>query len=168
MFAKERLYLNAAKTAVVANGDPEAAFLYASIGDEIPDSAADRFGLVDGRLKKPTRRTSDETLIGSSLLPSQVTLANGKTVPLGALVAKAHKASGLTVAAWNLLPDADREERLKQAIADINASQAAASSPGNATGKNGKRGAKVIKPSGDKENKAGENKGGAGGPGQPS
>jgi hypothetical protein len=166
MFAKERLYLNAAKTAVVANGDPEAAFLYASIGDEIPDSAADRFGLVDGRLKKPTRRTSEDTLIGSSLLPSKVPLAKGGTVPLGNVVAKAYKASGLSLEAWNLLPDADREDRLKQAIAGINASQAAGSGDAGA-GKNGKRGAKVVKPSGDKENKAGENKGGAAGPGQP-
>ncbi|MBB99183.1 MAG: hypothetical protein CML67_06560 [Rhodobacteraceae bacterium] len=48
--AKERLYLTSDKKRLVATGDKRAAFLYATIGDEIPDSAAERFGLVDGKL----------------------------------------------------------------------------------------------------------------------
>ena len=44
--AKERLYLTSDKKRLVTTGDKRAAFLYATIGDEIPDSAAERFGLV--------------------------------------------------------------------------------------------------------------------------
>lgn len=51
MHARERLYLTADKDRVVREGDPKAAFLYAALGDEIPNSAAERFGLVDGLLK---------------------------------------------------------------------------------------------------------------------
>ena len=50
MIAKERLYLTADKKRVVAARDKNAAFLYAAIGDEIPESAAKQFGLVDGGL----------------------------------------------------------------------------------------------------------------------
>lgn len=50
MRAKERLYLTADKEALVRAGDDAAAFLYVNIGDEIPDSAAEMFGLVDGAL----------------------------------------------------------------------------------------------------------------------
>lgn len=50
MRAKTRLYLTADRAALVREGDPRAASLYAAIGDEIPDSAAARFGLVDGMI----------------------------------------------------------------------------------------------------------------------
>ncbi len=50
MFAKERLYLTADGQALVAEGDPRGASLYAAPGDEIPQSAAEKFGLVDGDL----------------------------------------------------------------------------------------------------------------------
>lgn len=50
MFAKVRLYLTASRTALVAEGDERAAFLFAAPGDEIPASAAERFGLVNGNL----------------------------------------------------------------------------------------------------------------------
>ncbi|MEP0409165.1 helix-hairpin-helix domain-containing protein [Roseibium sp.] len=52
MIAKQRLYLNADKSAVVGEGDRACAFLYAVPGDEIPDEAAARFGLVDGKLPR--------------------------------------------------------------------------------------------------------------------
>ncbi len=48
MRAKTRLYLTADRAALVREHDPRAATLYAAIGDEIPDSAVARFGLVDG------------------------------------------------------------------------------------------------------------------------
>lgn len=48
MIAKMRMLLTASALALVAEGDPEGSSLYASIGDEIPDDAAERFGLVDG------------------------------------------------------------------------------------------------------------------------
>jgi len=51
MIAKERLYLTADKKRLVGEGDTRAAFLYATPGDEIPDSAAELFKLVDGGLK---------------------------------------------------------------------------------------------------------------------
>ncbi len=50
MFAKARLYFTASHDALVAEGDERAAFLYVAPGDEIPDSAAEKFGLVDGNL----------------------------------------------------------------------------------------------------------------------
>jgi len=50
MQAKERLYFTADKTELVGAGDERAAILYAAIGDEIPDSMVDKFGLVDGML----------------------------------------------------------------------------------------------------------------------
>jgi len=53
MFAKARLFLNAEKNKLVHEDSEEAAFLYAIPGDEIPDSAAEMFGLVDGDLPKP-------------------------------------------------------------------------------------------------------------------
>lgn len=49
-----RLYLNAAATALVAEGDKDAATLYATPGDEIPDSAVEMFGLGEDGL--PTLR----------------------------------------------------------------------------------------------------------------
>ncbi len=52
MIAKQRLYLNAAKSALVAAGHPDAAQLYCTPGDQIPDSAAERFGIVDGELQE--------------------------------------------------------------------------------------------------------------------
>ena len=50
MIARMRLCLTAARDALVPDGHQNAAFLYAAIGDEIPDDAAERFGLVDGLL----------------------------------------------------------------------------------------------------------------------
>lgn len=51
MTAKERLYLTKDAKALVREGDPKGASLYAAPGDEIPDSAVERFGLVDGTIK---------------------------------------------------------------------------------------------------------------------
>ena len=53
MKAAQRLFITACKSRLVAEGDPAGAFLYAAPGDEIPDSAAERFGLVDGGLARP-------------------------------------------------------------------------------------------------------------------
>ena len=46
----ERLYLTADRDELVGEGSDRAAVLYASVGDEIPHSAAERFGLKDGKL----------------------------------------------------------------------------------------------------------------------
>lgn len=50
MEAKERLYLTSNKEKLVREGDKRASFLYAVPGDEIPASAADKFGLKEGKL----------------------------------------------------------------------------------------------------------------------
>jgi hypothetical protein len=51
MKCTQRLYLTASAAALVGHGHPDAVALYASPGDEIPQSAADKFGLVDGHLE---------------------------------------------------------------------------------------------------------------------
>lgn len=51
MQCTQRLYLTEDKQKLVGEGDKKAAFLYAVPGDEIPDSAVEKFGLVDGHLK---------------------------------------------------------------------------------------------------------------------
>lgn len=48
--ARMRLWFTADRDALVPEGHQDAAFLYAAIGDEIPDDAADRFGLAEGLL----------------------------------------------------------------------------------------------------------------------
>lgn len=58
--AGERLYLTPDRGELVGEGDKRAAFLYAAKGDEIPDSAAKRFGLTDGMLKGRKQRAADE------------------------------------------------------------------------------------------------------------
>jgi len=49
--ASQRLYLTADRKRLVPEGDRKAATLYAAVGDQIPDNAAEKFGLADGRLK---------------------------------------------------------------------------------------------------------------------
>lgn len=60
MFAKARLYHNADKSKLVHEGNEEAAFLYATPGDEIPESAAEMYGLVNGDLPKPKAAKSGD------------------------------------------------------------------------------------------------------------
>lgn len=50
MIAKERLYLTTDKERLVREGDEAGAILYCAAGDEIPQSAVDRFKLVDGTI----------------------------------------------------------------------------------------------------------------------
>ena len=71
MFAKQRLYLTAGRDKEVAEGDGRAAFLYATPGDEITASAAERFGLVDGDLSNGRAIKPLPALLGSSVLPAQ-------------------------------------------------------------------------------------------------
>lgn len=59
MFAKERLYLTGDGKRLVREGDRAAATLYAAAGDEIPDSAVQRFGLVNGTLGTKGSGTKD-------------------------------------------------------------------------------------------------------------
>lgn len=126
--ARERLYFTADRIRLVRDGDPKAAFLYAALGDEIPDSAATKFGLVNGRLKMPAKGKRDdnaETLLGSSTLPSTIVINDARSAQLGEVVTEAHKASGLTVDAWNALPNDQREDLLKTTIEAMRAQQPA-------------------------------------------
>ena len=126
--ARERLYFTADRSRLVRAGDPKAAFLYAALGDEIPDSAAQKFGVVNGRLKAAAKAKADdssETLLGSSTLPSIVVIGDDKSVQLGEVVVTAHQASGLTVDAWNALPGDQRDDLLKMTIEAMRAPQPA-------------------------------------------
>lgn len=65
MICNQRLYLTKDRKKLVPHGDARAAFLYATPGDEIPASAAEMFGLVDGELPskpaaKPKPAASDK------------------------------------------------------------------------------------------------------------
>ena len=52
MQAKERMWWNADRTGLLPEGHKDARILYAAVGDNIPDSAVERFGLKDGSLPK--------------------------------------------------------------------------------------------------------------------
>ena len=51
MKAKERLWWNADRSKLLPEGHKDAALLYAAPGDEIPESAAKKYRLMDGYLK---------------------------------------------------------------------------------------------------------------------
>ena len=55
MIATQRLYLNADRKKLLPHGHKDAAFLYCSPGDEIPDNAAEQFGLKDGALPEKAK-----------------------------------------------------------------------------------------------------------------
>jgi enoyl-CoA hydratase/carnithine racemase len=63
IIAKQKLFLNADKSELVAEGDERAAFLFCTKGDEITPETHKQFGLVDGALpeksaaKKPKAAT---------------------------------------------------------------------------------------------------------------
>lgn len=64
---------------------------------------------------------SKKALNGSNVLPAVVALLAGVEVQLGAIVARAHSASGLSVDDWNALTDADREAKLDAALQEMRA-----------------------------------------------
>ena len=155
--AQQRLYLNADKTGLVPHGHKDVAFLYAGVGDEIPDSAAKRFGLVDGKLKAGGKPSGAKTLLGSSVLPSMVEIAPGRKVQLGHVVARAHKASGLSQDDWNGLPEAEREALLAAAVEAWKVEAVAKPARVPATGRKAMP-VKEQKPAEDKEQKGGSDK----------
>ena len=59
--AKARLFHTADKSKLVHEDNDEASFLYANTGDEIPDSASELYGLVDGDLKGAASKTKKGT-----------------------------------------------------------------------------------------------------------
>ena len=66
MKCTERLYLSKDSKKLVRAGDKRAATLYAVPGDEIPPSAAELFGLVDGALPKSHKDEPKEKDAGSN------------------------------------------------------------------------------------------------------
>lgn len=56
-----------------------------------------------------------ECLLGSSVQPATFTLDDGEVVPLGDVVAEAHKRTGLSVEEWNAQP----ADVIEQLIADV-------------------------------------------------
>lgn len=45
MVADRRMYLDKTKQRIVEEGDPEAAYLFASVGDELSNDVVDKYGL---------------------------------------------------------------------------------------------------------------------------
>lgn len=77
MIAGKRLFLTENKKKVVQEGHKDAAFLYAAPGDEIPDEAAERFGLTGSKSgagkaekagdDKSEKKGEDKSATGSGL-----------------------------------------------------------------------------------------------------
>lgn len=156
--ARERLYLTADKGQVVGEGHPAAAFLYAAQGDEIPASAAERFGIVDGAPPAKARRRHD-MLLGSSILPAMVAITATLTLQLGEIVLAAQEASGLTVDDWNALPEAEREAKLQATVEALQLNPPATPKPkALAKPKAAAKKAAATKPDRPKEQPAPENK----------
>ncbi|MCT7668181.1 hypothetical protein [Shinella kummerowiae] len=67
----------------------------------------------------------NETLNGSNTLPALIEIAPGNSVQLGEVVLAAFHLSGMTVEAWNALPEADRDGLLNGAIEGLKTAAAA-------------------------------------------
>lgn len=68
LIAQERLYLNRDKTRVVGEGDKEAAFLFAAVGQPITLDDARRFKLIEEEVKgvePETRSTRPARVMGT-------------------------------------------------------------------------------------------------------
>ncbi|WP_119776342.1 hypothetical protein [Oleomonas cavernae] len=86
-----------------------------------------------------------KALVGSSVQPSHIDIG-GAQVQLGTVVVRAHRDSGLTVDAWNGLPDDDRESRLDAAIVAMRAEAASKGSqkPGKRPGRGPDHGGQPV------------------------
>lgn len=60
MKAKQRMYLVGTRDRLVEEGHADAAYLYASIGDTIPDSAVGKFKIAGGYLSKAGQAKADK------------------------------------------------------------------------------------------------------------
>lgn len=81
-------------------------------GDEGVDPGDD--DVVDEN--SPPVETSVAVLLGSTMLPPEITISDDITVSLAQVVSTAHIESGLTIEAWNALPDDEREAMLVKTI----------------------------------------------------
>lgn len=69
--------------------------------------------------KTSEKLKDNETLNGSNTLPAKIQFGPDKSLPLGEIVMKAHQASGLSVDAWNALPEGERDQLLNKTIEEI-------------------------------------------------
>jgi hypothetical protein len=84
--------------------------------------------------KATTKPADTETLKGSNTLPAHIEITEGVTIPLGDLVMLAHKQSGLSVDAWNALPEGERDGLLNKEIEEAKSALAAATSDTTSSG----------------------------------
>jgi len=84
MIIRERLYLTVDRKRVVNENEREGRFLFAKPGDDIPDSIAKQYGLIEEKMVKQPENKMVESV------PNK----------------KARKTSGLTI---NKLPDNENE-----------------------------------------------------------
>ena len=85
--------------------------------DQIEADPALELEIVDLAEAVAAPADEDILLLGSNILPSDVELVGGATVPLGTIVMAAFQTSGLSRAAWNDQGDLEREARLETYIA---------------------------------------------------
>lgn len=83
-------------------------------GETCPESLRDA-AIAAGAVDAPPP-SSEQTLLGSNILPADVEVAEGVTVQLGEVVARAFEDSGLSAEDWNALADDAREEMLAAAV----------------------------------------------------
>ncbi len=67
-----------------------------------------------------TSNTEHDVLIGSSEFNATIDLIDNTQIQLGDLVAQTHASSGLSVADWNALEQADRDAKLNDQLALLN------------------------------------------------
>lgn len=71
--------------------------------------------------KAPEKLKNNETLNGSNTLPALIEISPTQGVQLGEIVMAAHKTSGLSVEAWNALPETERDELLNKTVEALKA-----------------------------------------------
>jgi hypothetical protein len=87
----------------------------------IPEAYCE-YGVSQAQAPQAVTQSSNATapesqcLYGSSTLPSEIELAEDRFVTLSDVVAAAHERSGLTVEAWNAIPEAEREALLNAEV----------------------------------------------------
>lgn len=84
--------------------------------------------------KATTKPDDTDTLNGSNTLPAVIEITEGVTMPLGDLVTLAHKQSGLSVDAWNALPEGERDGLLNKEIEEAKSALATTTSETSSSG----------------------------------
>lgn len=79
-------------------------------------AAEQRQQIKDAQEKAARDARENGTLIGSTVQPTTISLTGSKTVPLGEVVAAAHRASGLSMEEWNELQGDEREALISQMV----------------------------------------------------